>query len=118
MENSWLKERLISVTKNPEYIRPPAYNWVGNEPNVLNVQRQNIKVYELAYSSVEFSDYTHHVILRMLADDGQTLQYSYMISDTSIYNTADRIGMLDMLHQKSLRAIIHHCLEKEYGKGK
>jgi hypothetical protein len=118
MENSLLKERLMEVTKNPEYIRPPTWGWTANEPPIMDIGIKNIKVYELAHAAVEFHDYNHHVILRMLAQDKQELRYAYMISDVSLYHDVDRFGILDMLHRKALRAIAYHLIEKEYGETK
>lgn len=115
MENDLLKNRLVQLTKNPDYIKPPGPHWIGNDPVVWDTKQTEIVLREAAFVSVAYQDDGHHIITRSKEPNGQELRYNYLLSDKVIYCALDRYSILEDLHSRTMMAIAYHMINKEYG---
>jgi len=114
-ENSMLKRRLMHLTKNPDYIKPPMH-WAYNPPEtVLQPQVEtNTTVFKtVTRGEIKNLDEAKHIIIEVRDKDGEWLVYRYMVSDLELM---DGWEYAEELHKRLLRSLAHAKLNKEYKK--
>jgi hypothetical protein len=116
MENSLLKSRLMDLTNNPEYIRP-YQDWIGHEPEIIDMKTSTISYTRVASARVDLKDYGHHIFTRVLGPDGQWAEMNYMISASLIrnYNEYSLFAYLRTVLEKIMKAITYHMIHAKYG---